>query len=73
MEKCLYNAAKQINDYKNTEKALSEIIKQAQELNDKSEDDKKDYFKVLSEMMDINKGDLDNARSKVQELIDNKP
>jgi len=67
------DAAKQINDSKNTEKALSEIIKQAQELNDMSDDDKKDYFKVLSEMMDINKGDLDSARSKIQDLIENKP
>jgi argininosuccinate lyase len=66
-------AAKQIKDSKNTEKALSEIIKQAQELNEFSEDDKKDYFKVLSEMIDINKGDLDSAKAKVQDLIDNKP
>jgi len=66
-------AAKQINDSKNTEKALSEIIKQAQELNEISDDDKRDYFKVLSEMININKEDLDSAKFKIQELIDNKP
>jgi len=65
--------AKKINDSQNTDKALSEIIKQAQELNNISDDDKKDYFKLLSEMMDINKGDLDSARSKIQDFIDNKP
>jgi hypothetical protein len=48
-------AAKQMNDSKNNEKALSDFIKQAQDLNDISDDDKKDYFKLLSEMMNINK------------------
>ncbi len=62
-----------MNDSKNNEKALSDFIKQAQDLNDISDDDKKDYFKLLSEMMNKNKEDLNKARTKIQELIDNKP
>lgn len=66
-------AAKQINSSTNNDKVLNDYIKQAQELKDISDSDKKDYFKILSEMMDVNKEDLDKARSKIQDLIDNKP
>jgi hypothetical protein len=66
-------AAKQINSSTNNDKVLSDYIKQAHELKDISDSDKKDYFKILSEMMDVNKEDLDKARSKIQDLIDNKP
>jgi len=66
-------AAKQINDSSNKEKTLSEFIKEIKDLKDINDDDKKDYFNLLTEMRDANKTDLDTAKSKVQELIDNKP
>ena len=66
-------AAKQINDSTNKDKSLNDFINEIKDLNDISDDDKKDYFKLLTEMRNANKTDLDSAKAKVQDLIDNKP